>query len=110
MSGKDFTIGVLSVTAVILFTGLLIVGSVSPRPAMGFGQTAQAGDYIVTTSQLDEHTELVYVLNTEANRMIVYGLNPELNQIEVVAQIPLQQLLRQGPAAPRREREPQRAR
>jgi hypothetical protein len=96
MTGKDFTIGALSVSAAVMFTGLMVIGTLSPRPAMGIGQTATAGDYIVTTSQIDDLSELVYVLNTEAQRLVIYGINPLTGIPELVQQIDVQPLLRAG--------------
>lgn len=87
MNGRDFAIGVLSVTAVILLTGLIIVHAVTPQAALGLGQNAAAGDYLATTSQLDEGTELLFLLDTAAERMNVYGFNAVMGRIELIHQI-----------------------
>ncbi len=89
MSGKDFAIGILSVTAVILLTGLIIVHAVLPRQAMAFGQNAAGGDYLVTTSQLDQGSELLVILDTATDRMNVYLFNSQLGQVELL-QPPIQ--------------------
>lgn len=97
MSGKDFAIGVLTITATILFTGIVLMTSLKPEPAMAFGQTAMSGDYQLTTAQVDEITEVIYVLDAALQRLNLYGLNPDTNQIELIQQIDLQ-TLQLGPA------------
>lgn len=84
MNGKDFAIGILSVTAVILLTGLIIVHALLPQSAMAFGQNAAAGDYLVTTSQLNDRTELVVIVNTDTEQLNVYFFDPQLGQIQLL--------------------------
>ena len=96
MTTKDFAIGVLSVTAVILFTGLVLLHTMLPQQAMAIGQNASSGDYLVTTSQLDDTAELVCVVDAALQRMNVYGFNPQAGQIELIQQIDLQPLQRLG--------------
>jgi hypothetical protein len=84
MNGKDFAIGVLSVTAVILLTGLILVQTFSPQSAMAFAQSDRAGDYVVATAQLDDTVELLNILDAPAQRMNVYILNGQTNQIELI--------------------------
>ncbi|MBK8267917.1 MAG: hypothetical protein IPK83_06270 [Planctomycetes bacterium] len=70
---RNFLIGVLSITATILFVGLLVVTSVGPTPAMAIGQLDRGGDYIMVTGQFTENSELVYVVDAAAKRMIGYS-------------------------------------
>ena len=84
MNSKDFAIGILTVTAVILLTGLIIIHAVSPKQAMAIGQNAGAGDYLVTTSQYNEFTELLMVFDTAQMKMNAYVFNPQTNQIELL--------------------------
>lgn len=85
---KDFAIGVLSVTAVILMTALLVSNALLPRQAMAFAQNASAGHYLVATSQLDDTAELLLILNTRTMQLNVYGFNVDTWQI-VLIQPPL---------------------
>ncbi len=106
MNSKDLAIGVLSVTAVVLLAALAIVQSLAPRPAMAYAQTSASGDFVVTTSQLDDTAELVVILEAASQRMNVYGYNVQAGQIELIQQIdlaPLQRAAAPRPA-PRRER------
>jgi hypothetical protein len=115
MNGKDFTIGVLSVTAVVLFVGLVILNHASPPQAMAFGQGGTAGDYVVSTAQLDNTTDVIFVTDTVAQEMNMYGFNPALGVIDLVQKFDLRalQVLNQPPppgeAPNRRGREGARA-
>jgi hypothetical protein len=82
---RDFAIGVLSVTAVILLTALLVGHAVLPRQAMAFAQSASGGGYLVTTSQLDDTAELLLILNTKTQQLNVYGFDVDTARI-----VPLQ--------------------
>jgi hypothetical protein len=75
MDNKNFSIGVLSVTATILFVGLVIVHT-STSPALGYAQNDRGGDYIISTGQLDSAVELVYVLDAGGPSMAVYHYDP----------------------------------
>ena len=102
MNGKDFTIGVLTVTAVILVTGLIIIHAVAPQQAMAFGQNAGAGDYLVTTSQYTDHSELLLVFDTAQMKMNAYIFNPQTGQVELIQPpIPiLRQVQQEAPRPP----------
>jgi hypothetical protein len=84
LNGKDFAIGVLSVTAVILFTAVVILQSVSPKPAMAVGQGGFSGDYVVSTARLDDTTEVVFVMDTAAQQMNMYAYAFRRGFIELV--------------------------
>src|SRR5438552_540277 len=71
LDGKTFTIGVLSVTATILFTAFLLLVS-NPQPARATGQNDRSGDYIMLTQQLSDSTEGIAITDAAANRMILY--------------------------------------
>lgn len=108
LNGKDLTIGILSVTAVVLFTALVIVNSLSPRPALASGQGGTVGDYVVSTARLDNLTELLFVVDTVAQEMNMYGFVPARGAIDLVQKFDLRALevLNQPPPvlneAPRR--------
>ncbi len=89
MNSKDFAIGILSVTAVVLLTAFVLVQAFSPATVLAGAAPAAgaAGQYIVTVGQLDDISELVYVLDTASQRMNVYGLNPQTNALEIVEQL-----------------------
>ncbi len=84
MNSKDFAIGVLSVTATILFVGLLLVNAYRPAPAYGGGQNATGGDYLVTTTQFDATTELLCILDAGAEQMNIYAFNPVAGRMNLI--------------------------
>lgn len=89
---KDFAIGVLSVTAVVLFTALVIVGHFSPAPALASGQGGATGDYIVSTARVDNLTEAVFVVDTLAQEMNMYAFIPVRGSIDLIQKFDLRAL------------------
>ncbi len=97
MNTKDFTIGVLTVTAVILLTGLIIIHAVAPREAKAFGQNAGAGDYLVTTTQYTKWIELLVVFDTAQLKMNAYVFNTQTGQVELLQPpIPIVRQIQEG--------------
>jgi len=84
MDSKNFAIGILSTTAVILLVGLVLIQS-RPEPAYGFGMTAQGGDYLVTTGQLQPSQELLYILDAAHQKLNVYRFDMSRKQIALVS-------------------------
>jgi hypothetical protein len=75
VDNKNLTIGVLSITAVILAVGLIIIHA-QPRLAMAAaGPGVQAGDYVLATGEFRTDEHLLYVTDSVAQRMIVYRLD-----------------------------------
>jgi HAMP domain-containing protein len=68
---RTFAIGVLSVTACVLFVGLLLVQPSNPARAIGMND--RSGDYILVTQQLTTSTEGVVVVDAAAQAMLLYG-------------------------------------
>ena len=82
IDSKDFAIGILSITATILFVGVILI-AVQPEPVLASGMSASGGDYVMTVGQaasVDE--EYVYVLDSPAEKMIVYRFHPGTQQVE----------------------------
>lgn len=69
---KNLVIGVLSITATILFAALMIVTIIPAPHVQAIGQTDRGGDYIVVTSQFTDSSELVCVTDAAANRLHAY--------------------------------------
>jgi len=92
MDSKNFTIGVLSTTAVILLVGMLVIHS-RPEPAMAFGMTASGGDYLLTVGALQTRDEeLVFVTHAPSMKMNVYRFDVAKAAIERVDEIDLGQM------------------
>ncbi len=89
MDNKNFTIGVLSTTAVILFVGLVVINT-RPAPALADGMTIRGGDYEITVGALDQtDEELVYVIDSTQQRMIAYRFDTNTERIEIVGGVDL---------------------
>ena len=104
MNSKDFAIGILSTTAVILLVGLVIL-NVRPEPAQASGMTATGQDYILTvgaSGSADE--ELVYILDAPAGKLIVYWFDGSRGRIEIAQGIDLGELRKATATQPTQQR------
>ncbi len=105
MDTKNFTIGILSTTAVILLVGLLLLNG-GTAPAWGSGMTTDAGDYVLSVGQYaSPDEELVYIIDTPGERLIAYRFDGGRQRIEIVQGIDLSEL-RQSSNKPPRPRTP----
>ncbi len=106
MDSKNFTIGVLSTTAVILLVGVVIVQS-QPQGAWASGMTASGGQYVLTVGRdISGDQELLYVIDAGTQRMGVYRLNANRQQIELLQGIELDKLREANAAAGQKPRSP----
>lgn len=90
-TGPSMTIGVLSITAVILLVGVLVVSTINSR-AMAIGQTDRGGDYIVVTSQFNSGTEAVIVTDAATQQMIVYAWVTSAGRLDIWDRFDLKRL------------------
>ena len=86
MDGKLFAIGVLSVTACVLFVGFLLV-SIAPPPAYAAGQNDRGGDYLMLTQQLSNSVEGIIVIDAASKRLVIYEF--DINRKSISAKAPL---------------------
>lgn len=92
MDNKNFAIGVLSTTAVVLFVGLMVVQS-RPVPAYAHGMTESAGNYVLTVASVAEHDyELLHIINNAKEKMNVYSFDARSHTIQMVDTIDLKQM------------------
>jgi hypothetical protein len=75
LDGKTFAIGILSVTACVLFVGLLLVTLLPTPAALAIGQSDRGGDYVMLTQQVSNSYEGVIVIDAAAKRLNMYGLH-----------------------------------
>ena len=83
IDGKTFAIGVLTITACILFVGFLLL-SMQPSTAYAIGQNDRGGDYILLTQQLTSSQEGVIVVDAAAKKLILYGFDYTKKGLRVV--------------------------
>ncbi len=86
IDGKLFAIGVLSVTACVLFVGFLLT-SMTPTPAYGIGQNDRGGDYIMLTQQISQSREGIIVIDAASKRLVIYEF--DINRKSITAKAPL---------------------
>ncbi|QOJ14907.1 MAG: hypothetical protein HRU75_09745 [Planctomycetia bacterium] len=70
LDGRSLAIGVLSITACILFVGLVLL--IQTPPALGIGQTDRGGDYVMLTQQISSSNEGLVIVDGGSNRMVLY--------------------------------------
>jgi hypothetical protein len=69
---ETFAIGVLAVTAAVMFVGLMLSWG-PPRTALAIGQNASGGDWLMLTQQVTNQQEAVWVIDAASERIIVFG-------------------------------------
>ncbi len=97
MNSKDLAIGVLSTTAVILFVGLIILNT-QPTPVYASGMSDRGGDYILVTGAMWAQEELLYVINSAENKMMIYRFDTQTGQIKAHGPASLDQFFSGRPA------------
>ena len=80
MDSKNMIIGVLSVTAVVLFSTLVLVHTSQHSTALA-DTTDRGGDYVLTTGAFSDTDEALYVLDGFADQLNVYQYDPNRNRI-----------------------------
>lgn len=68
---QTFAIGVLSITACILFVGFLLL-AVTPRVAEAESMNDRAGDFLMVTNRLSESRESVLVMDAASKQVRIY--------------------------------------
>ena len=88
MDKKTFAIGILSITAVILFVALLLTHAWIPAAYAG-EISAVSGDFTITVGRVTRDTELLYVVDNTTQRMCVYGLNRRSGKVALLQKMPI---------------------
>ena len=89
LDARLFAIGVLSITAGVLFVGLMLV---MQQPAYAIGMNDRSGDYILATQQLSTTSEGIVVVDAAAKRVIIYEFDYNNKVLNILRQIALDQL------------------
>lgn len=71
MEKKSFTIGILSLTAVLLFIAILIM---PPRASANFA--IKDRDYQAVTATINANDEALYILDNRSGLMACFSYNP----------------------------------
>ena len=103
MDPKNFAIGLLSTTAVILFVGLLVIQT-RPEPVYASSMNAQGGDYLLTTGQLSDTEELLYLIDARNQVLVIYRFDLNQKRVTITQRKDLSKLAateeRQAPTEP----------
>ncbi len=91
LDAKVFAIGVLGITACVLFVGLILI---SQQPTYATGMNDRGGDYIMLTQQLSTTTEGIVVIDAAAKQLIVYDFDYNNRSLEILRRVYLDQLPR----------------
>ena len=83
---QTFAIGILCITACVLFVGLLLV---SQQPVLAMGMNDRGGDYIMCTQQIAANSEAVVVIDGAAKQMILCQLDFNTRRIELILPQPV---------------------
>ena len=90
---RNLVIGVLTVTATILFVGVVLSTMGGRNEALAIGQLDRGGDYVMVTGQFSDSEELVYVTDAAAQRMNIYSYNATNRQFTLWDSIDLRAVL-----------------
>ena len=99
IDGRSLAIGVLGITACILFVGFLLVTTMT-TPAHAIGMNDSAGDYKIATQQLTTSNEGVVVVDAAAKRLIVYSFDYNRKQLVPLSSVELSLLQAPAPDQP----------
>lgn len=100
MDSRNFAIGVLSTTAVVLFAALAVILSTTP-PASASGVTANAGAYILTVGSVAVNDEeLLYITHAQSRRVGIYRFDAANRRVDLVDGIDLTTLAQPGAGQP----------
>lgn len=72
IDNRSLSIGVLCITACVLFVGLLLTPA-QERVAYAEGQSVRSGDFHMTTFRTAENREAIAVTDAAARMVIIYG-------------------------------------
>jgi len=87
-----FATGILSITAIVMLVGLIIVQS-SPPAVRGDAMTVSGGDYLMTVGSLaDTDEDYLYIIDTPSSKMAVYRFDTATDRIQIVQGIELKNL------------------
>jgi hypothetical protein len=79
MDKKTFAIGVLSLTAVILFVANLI----APLPQASANFVVKDRDYTAVTAVLTPNDEGIYITDNRSGKMVLFSFNPNTKSLQI---------------------------
>ncbi|MCB9851061.1 MAG: hypothetical protein H6817_10210 [Phycisphaerales bacterium] len=101
MNSKNLAIGVLSITAVILFVGIILV-NVQPNAAVASNVSSYGGDFTITVGRVTRDTEILYVLDNTTQRLLAYGIDRRSGAVNILDKADLSTVVPPGAVQGRR--------
>ncbi|MEK6676475.1 MAG: hypothetical protein AABZ47_12590 [Planctomycetota bacterium] len=99
-NSPNLAIGFLSTTGVILLVGLLSIPA-QPTTTLADGMTIIKGEYVITVGAITKNDEeLVYLIDTGAQKLNTYRFDNAKKQIELIQSIPLEEMRKQATGTP----------
>ena len=81
MRSHQLTIGCLSLSALIMLVGLLVLAGIETQRAQASGMIDRGGSYTMLTGQMSSGSELVYLIDSRTNKLVVYGINSTTKEL-----------------------------
>lgn len=81
MENRKFQIGILALTATILFVGLIVVETVSVQPVYAGSMQDRGGDYSLTSMRVSSSKEVVWVIDARSRMAAVYMYDNNANSL-----------------------------
>ncbi len=92
MDSRNFTIGILSTTAIILLAAVLVFQAPQPT-VLADGMAIIKDDYVLSVGAATRNDEdLVYIIDSVTERLGVYRFNTSRKQIELVQGISMAEM------------------
>lgn len=92
-NGKLMAIGVLSITAMLLLCTMVLLTSMPVREAQATGPSDRQGDYVMLPGDtIRGNTQVVYVIDIAARRVVAYYADLPKKRIEYAAAFELSKL------------------
>ncbi len=87
MNNQNFAIGILSVTAVILLVGLVVMGTLTQQQVRASGMNDRSGDYVLLTSEWRSGRELLWVLDARSEVLGMYYFDPQVARLGLYGKV-----------------------
>lgn len=82
MDKHSYTIGCLSLSAVVLLVGVFVLAGLETQRANASDMLSTAGPYILLTGAVSHSNDLIYLIDTRKGVLIVYKINETTRSIE----------------------------
>ena len=82
MDRHSYTIGCLSLSAVVMLVGVLVLAGLETQRAEASDMLSTAGPYMLLTGAVSPSNDLIYLIDTRKGILLVYKINETTRAIE----------------------------